>query len=300
MKIAVMGAGAVGCYYGAMLARAGHDVTLIGRPNHVEVMNRDGLLLDFGTSQEYVGVTADTDPMAVAGAKIILFCVKSTDTVVAGEQIKPFIADDTIILSLQNGVDNAERLGVVLGQPVIPAVVYVATSMGGAGHVKHHGRGELVIGRSSQSQFVADTLIPARIPVDISDNAAGALWAKMILNCAYNAISAIAQRPYGDIVKGVGVWDVMHNAVDECMDVAKGCGVTVPDGVWGAIEKIVETMPGQFSSTAQDLARGKPSEIDFLNGYIVRKGRELGIPTPTNLALHALTRLRETGEASVR
>jgi len=293
MKIAVMGAGAVGCYYGAMLARAGHDVTLIGRPTHVEAMNRDGLLLDLGASQEYVAVTGSTEASSVDGAELILFCVKSTDTEDAGQQIKPFIGKDTIILSLQNGVDNAERLGQVLGQPVIPVVVYVATSMGGAGHVKHHGRGELVIGMSSQSQVVADTLRPARIPVEISENADGALWAKMILNCAYNALSAITQTPYGELVKQDGIWDVMRNAVDECLAVAAACGVTVPGDVWGAIEKIVETMPAQFSSTAQDLARGKPSEIDYLNGYIVRKGREFGIATPTNLALHAITRLRE-------
>jgi len=297
MKIAVMGAGAVGCYYGAMLARAGHDVTLIGRPNHVEAMNRDGLLLDFGSSQEYVSVTGDADAAGVAGAEMILFCVKSTDTVEAGEQIKPFISPATIVLSLQNGVDNAERLGAVLGQPVIPVVVYVATSMGGPGHVKHHGRGELVIGPSAQSQTVVDTLVPAKIPVEVSDNAEGALWAKMILNCAYNALSAITQRPYGEVVEGVGVWDVMRNAVDECLAVAKGCDVTVPGDVWGAIEKIADTMPGQYSSTAQDLARGKASEIDFLNGYIVRKGTELGIATPTNLALHALTKLQETKQA---
>lgn len=294
MKIAVMGAGAVGCYYGAMLARAGHDVTLIGRETHVEAMNRDGLLLDFGSSQEFVRVTGDTDAAGVAGSDMVLFCVKSTDTVDAGEQIKPFISPDTIVLSLQNGVDNAERLGAVLGQPVTPVVVYVATSMGGAGHVKHHGRGELVIGPSAQSQMVVDTLVPAKIPVEISENADGALWAKMILNCAYNALSAITQRPYGELVQGVGVWDVMRSAVDECLAVAKADGVTVSGDVWGAVEKIAETMPGQYSSTAQDLARGKPSEIDYLNGYIVRKGKELGIATPTNLTLHALTKLQES------
>lgn len=293
MKIAVMGAGAVGCYYGAMLARAGHEVTLIGRPSHVEAMNRDGLLLDFGSSQEYVAVRAATDAAAIAGAELVLFCVKSTDTADAGAQIKSFINPDTIVLSLQNGVDNAERLGAVLGQSAIPVVVYVATSMGGAGHVKHHGRGELVIGPSVQSQVVADTLRPAGIPVEISDNADGALWAKMILNCAYNALSAITQLPYGQLVQGDGVWDVMRSAVDECLAVAKADGVEVPGDVWGAIEKIAATMPAQFSSTAQDLARGKPSEIDYLNGYIVRKGAEFGIATPTNLTLHALTRLQE-------
>jgi 2-dehydropantoate 2-reductase len=294
MKIAVMGAGAVGCYYGAMLARAGHEVTLIGRPNHVEAINRDGLLLDFGSSQEYVPVRAASDASGISGAELVLFCVKSTDTTEAGNQIKPFVNANTIVLSLQNGVDNAERLTAVLGQPVIPVVVYVATSMGGAGHVKHHGRGELVIGPSAQSQIVAGTLRPAGIPVEISDNADGALWAKMILNCAYNALSAITQLPYGKLVEGDGVWDVMRSAVDECLAVAKADGVDVPGDVWGAIEKIAATMPAQFSSTAQDLARGKPSEIDYLNGYIVRKGEELAIATPTNQTLHALTKLQES------
>ncbi|MAZ35670.1 MAG: 2-dehydropantoate 2-reductase [Thalassospira sp.] len=293
MKIAVMGAGAVGCYYGAMLARAGHDVTLIGRPAHVDAVNRDGLLLEFGGTQQYIEMSASSDASTIAGAGLVLFCVKSTDTQDAGAQIKPFLTPDTIVMSLQNGVDNAERLSAVIGMPVIPTVVYVATSMEGPGHVKHHGRGELVIGTSAQSEKIAEILRPTHIPVEISDNAEGALWAKMILNCAYNALSAISQMPYGVLVQGEGIWDVMRNAVDECLAVAKGCGVTVPGDVWGAIEKIAETMPGQYSSTAQDLARGKTSEIDFLNGYIVRKGTELGIATPTNLALHAMTKLRE-------
>ncbi len=298
MKIAVMGAGAVGCYYGAMLARAGHEVTLIGRPGHVDAVNRDGLLFEFQSTKSFIEMKADTDARAIAGAGLVLFCVKSTDTVDAGAQMKPFLGKDTIVMSLQNGVDNAERLSAVIGQPVIPTVVYVATSMEGPGHVKHHGRGELVIGRSDQSDVVAKTLRPAHIPVEISDNAQGALWAKMILNCAYNALSAIAQKPYGELVQSDGIWEVMRNAVDECMAVAAGCGVTVPGDVWGAIEKIVDTMPGQYSSTAQDLARGKPSEIDYLNGYIVRKGAELGIATPTNLALYAMTKLREGSTAA--
>lgn len=293
MKIAIMGAGAVGCYYGAMLARSGHDVVFVGRPAHVEAMNRDGLLLDFGSSREYVTVKADTEPKIIADSDMVLFCVKSPDTADAGKQIQPYLRKDTIILSLQNGVDNAQRLSEVLDMPVIPAVVYVATSMGGPGHVQHHGRGELVIGISDHSDAIAAILRPAGIPVEISENAASALWDKMILNCAYNALSAISQLPYGEVVKGVGVWDVMRNTVDECVAVAKGCGVLPGEKVWDAIEKIVETMPGQYSSTAQDLARGKPSEIDYLNGYIVRKGKELGISTPTNLALYAITRLRE-------
>ncbi|MFH1807002.1 MAG: 2-dehydropantoate 2-reductase [Pseudomonadota bacterium] len=293
MKIAVMGAGAVGCYYGAMLANAGHDVTLIGRADHVAAVRRDGLMLDIRGRAIHVAVAATTDPAGIAGADVVLFCVKSTDTETAGAAMKPHLAPHATILSLQNGVDNAERLAVLLGRSVIPVVVYVAVEMAGPGHVRHHGRGELVIGPSSQSDAIAKAFAPAGIPVEISENATGALWAKMILNCAWNALSAIAQKPYGDLMKTGGVTGVMQQAVAECLAVAGALGVSVPGDVWAAVLKIAETMPGQYSSTAQDLARGKPSEIDFLNGYIVRKGAELGIATPVNLTLHTLVKLRE-------
>src|SRR5436190_5633798 len=118
MKIAVMGAGAVGCYYGGMLARAGHDVTLIGRPTHVDAMRRDGLLLDTQTFKSQVAVQASTEPSGVGGAALVLFCVKATDTESAAAAMAPHLAPDTLVLSLQNGVDNADRLRAVLAQPV--------------------------------------------------------------------------------------------------------------------------------------------------------------------------------------
>ena len=195
MKVAVMGAGAVGCYFGAMLARAGHAVTLIGRPQHVEAVNRRGLYLDSKSFQEHVPMSASTDAAAVAGSDVVLFCVKSSDTEAAGRQIAPHLGEKTVLLTLQNGVDNAERLQAALPQEVIPAVVYVATEMAGAGHVKHHGRGDLVIGASASSEAIAAQLIAAGVPVTVSDNANGELWVKLIVNCAYNAISAISRLP---------------------------------------------------------------------------------------------------------
>lgn len=148
MKIAVMGAGAVGCYYGGMLARAGHAVVLVARPVHVEAIRQNGLLLDTQTFQERVQLQAETEARAVQGAQCVLFCVKSTDTESAGRAMAPYLGTDTVVLSLQNGVDNAERLQAVLQRPVLPAVVYVAAGMAGPGHVRHHGRGELVIAPS--------------------------------------------------------------------------------------------------------------------------------------------------------
>jgi 2-dehydropantoate 2-reductase len=294
MKIAVMGAGAVGCYYGGMLARAGHDVVLIGRPQHVEAVERQGLRLEAQTFDERIRVSASTEGSAVQGAQLVLFCVKSTDTESGAAAIKPYLAPDALVLSLQNGVENAHRLRALLPREVAAAVVYVGTEMAGPGHVRHHGRGELVIEQSKASDDVARALIAAGVPTDISDNVGGALWAKLILNCAYNALSAITQLPYGPLVKDDGVTVVVRELVDECVAVAKADGVTIPGDVHAVVRKIAETVPGQYSSTAQDLARGKRSEIDHLNGLIVRRGEALGVATPANRLLHAIVKLIES------
>jgi 2-dehydropantoate 2-reductase len=293
MRIAVMGAGAVGCYYGGMLARAGHAVTLVGRPQHVEAVRREGLFLDTQSFQAHVAMEASTEASAVRGAKLVLFCVKSTDTERAGAEIAPHLEPDAVVLNLQNGVDNAERLRAILKQEICPAVVYVASEMAGPGHVKHHGRGELVIGTATAGDELVRLFAGAEVPVQISDNVAGALWAKLVLNCAYNALSALSQLPYGRLVQGEGVEGVMRDVVEECLAVARGAGVSLPGDVWEAVQGIARTMPTQLSSTAQDLARGKRSEIDHINGYVVRKGAALGIATPVNRVLHALVKLRE-------
>lgn len=294
MKVAVMGAGAVGCYYGAMLARAGHAVVLIGRPSHVEAVRANGLRLETKTFDEQVPLDASTEASAVQGADLVLFCVKSTDTESAAAQIQPHLAPGALVLTLQNGVDNDERVRAALpSHDVAAAVVYVATEMAGPGHVKHHGRGELVIAPSRRSEEVAQALIAAGVPTQISDNVRGALWAKLVLNCAYNALSAVSQLPYGVLVQGTGVTDVIRDVVAECLAVAKAEGVVIPGDVDAAVRGIAQSMPSQYSSTAQDLARGKRSEIDHLNGLVVRRGEALGVPTPANRVLFVMVKLLE-------
>lgn len=295
MNIAVMGAGAVGCYFGGMLARAGHHVVLIGRAQHVEAIQEAGLFLDTKSFQAHIKLQASTEASALRGAKLVLCCVKSSDSEQTASQMAAHLDSDALVFSLQNGVDNAERLQARLGRSVAPAVVYVATEMAGAGHVKHHGRGELVIGPSAASEHLAQVFGEAGIALQISDNVRGALWAKLILNCAYNALSAIPQLPYGRLVKEPGVVEVMRDVVNECLAVAEAAGVSIPGDIWQAVEGIARTMPTQFSSTAQDLARHKRSEIDHLNGYILRQGEALNIPTPANRLLHTLVRLLESG-----
>ena len=295
MKIAVMGAGAVGCYFGGMLARAGHEVTLIARPAHVEAMRHQGLHMQTQTFDEQVPVQASTEASAVRGAQCVLVCVKSSDSSHAAEAMAPHLDSTAAVFSLQNGVDNAERLQAVLQRPVIPAVVYVATEMAGPGHVRHHGRGELVLAPSPASTELASALAAAGVPVQVSDNVAGALWAKLVLNCAYNAMSALSGLPYGPMLhnNGLDVAASMTDTVRECQAVAHASGIVLPDTLLQDVLGLASTMPAQMSSTAQDLARGKRSEIDHLNGFIVRRGQALGIATPTNRLLHTLVRLVE-------
>ncbi len=295
-SVAVVGAGAVGGYYGAMLAAAGHRVTMIGRPLHVDAMRARGLRLTLADGRELdAAVAADTDTAAVQGASLVLVCVKSTDTDAAAAAMQPWLSPDAVVMSLQNGVDNAERLQAVLGRPVLPAVVYVATEMAGPGHVRHHGRGELVIGPGPRSEAVAALLRGAGVPVEVSAHAMAALWSKLILNCAYNALSAITALPYGRLSQSPGVMAAMRDVVDECLAVAHAGGVTTLEDtvVWQAVLRIAQTMPEQRSSTAQDLARGKPTEIDHLNGYVVRQGEKLGVRTPANRVLWAAVKAVE-------
>jgi 2-dehydropantoate 2-reductase len=298
--ISVLGAGAVGCFFGGMLARAGHRVTLIGRPLHVDAFRKSGLRFEGLKFDERVAVEASTEPSAVRGSRLVLFCVKSTDTEEAAAQIAPHLDPDAVVVNLQNGVDNTERIQSRLSQAVVPAVVYVATEMAGPGHLKHQGRGDLVIGTLDGKATdpvlsqVKAWFEAAGVPVAVSPNVAGELWMKLAVNCAYNALSAITQLPYGRMIEGPGVRETMGAVVEELLAVAKASGVAMPADVLKKTLGVAGAMPTQFSSTAQDLARGKPTEIDHLNGLIVRRGEALGIATPVNRALHALVKLLES------
>jgi 2-dehydropantoate 2-reductase len=283
-----------------MLARAADEHGAMPRAQHVEAFRNSGLRFEGLTFDERIRVEASTEAAAVKGARLVLFCVKSTDTESAAAQIAPHLAPEAIVVNLQNGVDNTERIQARIAQPVVPAVVYVATEMAGPGHLKHHGRGDLVIGElagkagSTGLKAVKGWFEAAGVPVVLSDNIAGALWEKLVVNCAYNALSALANLPYGRMIAGTGIREVMKDVVEETLAVAKASGVTMAPDLLAKTYKIAEAMPTQFSSTAQDLQRGKPTEIDHLNGFVARRGAALGVPTPVNRLLHSLVRLRET------
>ena len=301
-RVAVMGAGAVGCYFGGMLARAGALVTLIGRREHVEALAREGLFLDSVHFQERVAVAASTSADAARGAKLVLFAVKTVDSQSAARELAPHLDADAAVLSLQNGVDNVTQIKEAAGFDAIPAAVYVAAHITAPGRVKHLGRGDLIIGDPAggarckeEIERVAQIFARAGVPCRVSENIESDLWVKMVMNCAGNAVSALARSSYGRAARDPGVREVIAGAANEAVAVARAAGVRLPDGnLMEAGLKLAEVLGEATSSTAQDIARGKRTEIDSLNGYIVRRGRELGVATPINLTLYALVKLLET------
>jgi 2-dehydropantoate 2-reductase len=297
-RIAVLGAGAVGGYFGGMLARAGAPVVMIGRPAFVEAVRKNGLLLDTVQFKETVRVEASTELEAARSADVVLFCVKTTDTESAARDLAPLLSSSATLVSLQNGVDNAEKIRAA-GIDALSAVVYVAASVPEPGRVKHVGRGDLVVGpRNARTEKFAALFERAGIGCRISDNIDGELWTKLIWNCALNAISALGRAKYGQIAASPDALKVVENAVNEVLAVAVAARIQLPGvetpqaGLAGAL-KIATQMSGAISSTGQDLMRGKRTEIDSLNGYISRRGAELGVPTPVNRALYALVKLAE-------
>jgi 2-dehydropantoate 2-reductase len=298
-RIAVVGAGAVGGYFGGMFARAGAPIVFIARRYFADAVNSKGLVLDKSEGEERIPVAATTEMSAIRDCSLILFSVKANDTAETAKQIAPFLQPDGTVVCLQNGVDNANQVRAAANVAVLSAAVYVAVSTPERGRVKHLARGDLIIGPPSErTTEVANVFNRAAISCRISENIEGELWVKLLCNCALNAISALGHARYGQIAQNADTKQVMENIVDEVLAVGRAGGVILPgigdreSGMAAAME-IATQMAGAFSSTAQDLSRGRPTEIDALNGYISRRGAELGIPVPVNHALFTLVKLAE-------
>ena len=225
-NIAVVGAGAVGGYFGGLLARAGAPVTMIGRSAFVETVNKNGLFLDTLQFQEAVRVQASTEISAAAGAEIILFCVKTTDNAATAKRLAPLITPGALVVSLQNGVDNVEQIRAAASLEVLPAVVYVAASVPEPGRIKHVGRGDLMLGpRTEKTEHLAAIFTRGGIPCRISDNIAGELWTKLLWNCALNAISALGRVKYGQIAASYDARQVVKSLAEEVFAVAAAAGI---------------------------------------------------------------------------
>jgi 2-dehydropantoate 2-reductase len=299
-KIAVVGAGAVGGYFGGLLARAGAPVVMIGRVSFVEAVTKNGLLLDTLHFKDTVRVEAATEIAGARGAEVILFSVKTTDTAETARALAPLLSANAIIISMQNGVDNAEQIRAASGIDALGAVVYVAASVPQPGTVKHVGRGDLVIGpRNATTERIAGLFERAKVPCRISNNIEGELWTKLTWNCALNAISALGRAKYGQIAASEDARTVVEEIVREVLAVARAAnihppGLEDPKAALAGALKVAAQMSEALSSTAQDMLRNKRTEIDSLNGYISCRGVALGVATPVNHALFTLVKLAES------
>ena len=302
-KVFVLGAGAVGCYFGGMLARAHHDVTFIARPQRVEALNTSGLEMDCKAFHETVRVKASSDLSALKDADLVLLSVKSLDTERTLAEVKSVLPSKAVILSLQNGVANIDIASKMIVNPVYAAVVYVAAGMVGQNTMKHHGRGELLVGSLGTASPADDQNLSeicklfegAGVPCSIPTQIKRDMWLKFLVNCSFNAISGIGQISYGEMVKSPGIVKLIEEITKEFLAIAALEDVKISMSEALAVnDSIATTMVTQVSSTAQDLAKGKMTEIDFLNGYIVELGKRYGVQTPYNQSVYALVKMMES------
>ena len=302
-KIYVLGAGAVGCFFGGMLARAGHEVTFIARPERAEALNSLGLEMDCKAFHEMIQVKASSDLSDLRDADLVLLSVKSLDTEGTLTQVKSVLPSKAVILSLQNGVANVEIASKIITNPVYAAVVYVAAGMISQSTMKHHGRGELLVGSISASsptddenlQEICKLFEGATVPCSIAPQIQRDMWLKFLVNCSFNAISGIGQISYGEMVKSPGIVKLIKEITKEFLAIAAFEDVKISmSEALAANDSIATTMVTQISSTAQDLAKGKMTEINFLNGYIVELGKRYGVPTPYNQSVYALVKMMES------
>ena len=299
----MLGAGAVGCYFGGMLARANQDVTFIARLERAKALNEYGLEMDCKAFHETVKVKASSDLALLRDADLVLLCVKSLDTEQTLSEIKSILPNTAVLLSLQNGVANVEIASKTISNRIYAAVVYVAAGMIGQRTMKHHGRGELLIGglgnNTADDQESLDGIRhlfeAANVPCLITSQIKRDMWLKFLVNCSFNAISGIGQIPYGEMVKSPEIVQLIEEITKEFLAVAALEDVKISMSEALTVnDSIATTMVTQVSSTAQDLSRGKKTEIDFLNGYIVELGRRHGIATPYNESVHALVKMLES------
>lgn len=294
MRIAVMGTGAVGGYFGAKLADAGHEVAFIARGRHLQALCANGLQVTSPNGNLHVKSALFTDDAAKIGAvDLILFCVKSYDTEAAAEQIKPLIAERTRILSLQNGVDNPDRLaGIFNPSKILPAVVYVGAQLIAPGVVAHSNGGRIIFGEiggatGESTKWLRQTLTDAGIPCEISAAIEQIQWTKLLWNAPFCAISCLARANVKQIVESESLAALALDCMTEVQAAARTHGIELRREQFDEILTFSRGLGDFKPSMLQDLEAGKPLEYEAFNGIVVQTLRRAGAPAPINQAFYA-------------
>jgi len=289
MKIAVMGAGAIGGYFGGRLADAGHDVSFIARGDHLAAMKANGLkvtspLGDFNINP----VQATDNPAEIGVVDLILFMVKNYDTVAAAEQARPMVGPDTAVVSFQNGVDARELLSTAFGaEHVMGGAALIPASVPTPGVISHNGKdaklvfGEFGMATSPRAEAFAEALGSAGVDHQLHSEIEVMLWVKFVFLASMTALNCMTRQSIGPIMGDPDIRSLYADAMYEVVAVAKACGVNLPDGTVEERLAFSEGFPAEVkSSMLQDLERGKRLEVAHLSGTVARMGAELGVPTP--------------------
>lgn len=297
MRICILGAGALGSALGGALAEAGNDVTLVNRNNrHVDAINSSGLRLRAHGQDRSVRLAAAVSPAGLEPVDLVVVLVKSLDTKAAIESARNLVGPESVVMSLQNGLGQEDILSEAIGSDhVIAGKTYVGGVMLGPGHVLSSTSGkETIIGEldgriAPRIEAIAATFRAAGLAIEISGNIRGAMWDKLFVNIATGALAGITKLTYGDLYAVPEIESVAIAAVAEAMAVARAAGIrtetTDPRAPW---LKAAAGLPPEFrTSMLQSLDKGSLTEIDFINGAVVRAGAQYGVATPVNATLVA-------------
>jgi 2-dehydropantoate 2-reductase len=296
MQFLIIGPGAMGCLFAARLKNAGFDVTLLDHnTERAELINQQGIMVE-GVSGEYtahVPVTVDGD---LTGFDFALVCVKSNRTRFIAETLQGKLSPETFIVTLQNGIGNLEILEDVFGKGrVLGGVTAEGATMLGWGRIKHAGVGATVIGPKRKTddpcERLANALNKSGFKAETSENVEGLLWGKLVINAGINALTAITRMKNGRLPEIKGTSAIMEDLVNEAVAVSKGKNISLPyEDPLGRVVQVCRNTAGNVSSMLQDVLNKKETEIDFINGAVVREGKALGIPTPVNRTVTALVK----------
>ena len=291
MRIAVMGSGGIGAYFGAQLAAHGEDATFIARGAQLAAIREKGITVE----SKYFPVTlpphaATDNPAEVAPPDIVLFCVKLWDVETAAEAIRPMVGEHTAVLTLQNGVDAPQRVAAVLGaDKVIAGVAHISATLRAPGRVFHNGRlqkvvfGELDGSRSARCEAFLAACARARVDGVLSDNIEQAIWHKFIFLTAFSGMTALMRTGIGVIRDDADAFALFRAVMEEARDVALAKGVAFGEDSVAVWLKAIPGMPYDFrASMLADLEQGRRLELPWLSGAVADMGRELGVPTPVN------------------
>jgi len=295
VHVVVMGSGGVGGYFGAKLLRAGVEVTMVARGLHLAAMRRSGLTIRSAVEGESVVRPAVVERLeGAARADAVLFCVKSFDTEDAAPRLWSILGPDTPVLSLQNGVDNEDKIDAALGAGrAMGGVAQVFATIEAPGVIKHQAAGRIILGEmdgrvSERAERLRDTFAHAEVPVELSRNIRRALWEKYILICAVAGTTALTREPLGVIRETPPTWRLFRELVAEVTALARAEGVDMPDDTVDQTMKFASGIPpANRASLAQDLLQGRRLELEAIHGHASRLGERLGVPTPTLFAVYA-------------